>query len=422
MKYNVSMKVALVHDQLAEFGGAERVLISLKKAYPDADVYVSFIDRNKLGIHASEFRDWKIFESRARYIPFFSRLYSPLRFLLPWIWRSFDLSSYDLVICSSSWGMSKGVSLIKSKGKIQNAKSEHRPLSDSLSTFNSQLSTKFVCYLHTPPRYLYGYDESSLKKYLVVRIYALIVNHFLRRYDYESSQTIDQFIFNSEEIRQRSLKFYRRDGVVVHPPIKIPNSPASRDFANSQVPNNDQNQSKISSHSDKVASGAYFLTVSRLAPTKHIDVIIGAANQMKLPLKIVGVGREEAYLRSIAGPSVEFCGSVPDEQLQILYAGARAFLYASVDEDFGMVPVEAMRQGVPVIAYGSGGVKETVSHLERGIQYTEMSVRSILQAISIFDSLSPTKISEIQSNGIAFAKSCDEAHFISSLQLRLSSV
>ncbi len=393
------MRVALVHDQLAEFGGAERVLISLKKAYPDADVYVSFIDRNKLGIHASEFRDWKIFESRARYIPFFSRLYSPLRFLLPWIWRSFDLSSYDLVICSSSWGMSKGVSLIKSKGKSQNAKNKTHSTSNPLSTFNSQLSTKFVCYLHTPPRYLYGYDESSLKRYLVVRIYALIVNHFLRRYDYESSQTIDQFIFNSEEIRQRSLKFYRRDGVVVHPPIQI-----------------------IQNSKGKSQNTVYFLTVSRLAPTKHIDVIIGAANQMKLPLKIVGIGKEEQYLRSIAGPTVEFYGSVPDDQLQTLYSGARAFLYASVDEDFGMVPVEAMGQGVPVIAYASGGVKETVTHLQRGIQYTAIDVESLCSAIKSFEMLSAVDLERLRANGIAFAHSCDEEHFISSIRSQITPI
>lgn len=393
------MKVALVHDQLAEFGGAERVLISLKKAYPDADVYVSFIDRNKLGIHASEFRDWKIFESRARYIPFFSRLYSPLRFLLPWIWRSFDLSSYDLVICSSSWGMSKGVSLIKSKGKIQNAKDKTHSTSNPLSTFNSQLSTKFVCYLHTPPRYLYGYDESSLKRYLLVRIYALIVNHFLRQYDYESSQTIDQFVFNSEEIRRRSIKFYRRDGVVIHPPIRI-----------------------IQNSKGKSQNAEYFLTVSRLAPTKHIDIIISAANNMNLPLKIVGIGKEETYLRSIAGPTVEFCGSVPDAQLQTLYSGARAFLYASVDEDFGMVPVEAMGQGVPVIAYASGGVKETVTHLERGVQYVDMSVESLCGAIKTFETLSAVDLERIRTNGMAFAHSCSEDHFIATLRKQIASV
>lgn len=395
------MKVALVHDQLAEFGGAERVLISLKKAYPDADVYVSFIDRMRLGRHAATFEDWKIYESRARYIPFFSRLYSPLRFLLPWIWRSFDLSSYDLVICSSSWGMSKAVSM--QKLRATSSKQNKPDTQASLAARSLQLP-RYVCYLHTPPRYLYGYDESSLKKYLIVRIYALIVNHFLRRYDYESSQTIDQFIFNSEEIRQRSLKFYRRDGVVAHPPIKIPNF-------KSQIPSNLQNQN------NKVNS-EYFLTVSRLAPTKHIDVLIHAANEAKFPLKIVGVGKEEGYLRSIAGPTVEFCGSVSDEALDELYAGAYAFLYASVDEDFGMVPVEAMAHGVPVIAYASGGVKETVAP-DRGILYTELTPKAIIDTIAQFESLSPDQIQHMRDAAREYARRLDESHFIMGIRSHL---
>jgi hypothetical protein len=194
------LKIALVHDQIAEFGGAERVLVALKEAFPYADVYTSFVDKKRLGKHWHHFDGWNIIESRASRIPFFNKLYSPLRFLLPWVWSSFDLSCYDVVIASSSWGMSKGVSLRNSKFQVPSSKEQDRP------------SSVYFCYLHAPPRYLYGYDESGLKKYLLVRIYALIVNHFLRQYDYRSSQTIDHFIFNSEEIRKRSLKFYRRDG------------------------------------------------------------------------------------------------------------------------------------------------------------------------------------------------------------------
>ncbi len=379
------MKVALVHDQLAEFGGAERVLISLKKIYPDADIYVSFVDRNKLGMHWKKFENWKIIQSRARFIPFFSRLYSPLRFLLPWIWRSFDLSLYDLVVCSSSWGMAKGVSLHKK---------------NKLSTLDSQLSTKYICYLHTPPRYLYGYDESALKKYLFVRIYARIVNHFLRMYDYESSQTIDTFIFNSEEIRQRSLKFYRRDGVVIHPPIQIPS-------IKNHVPKNTQD-----SINQRLATGTYFLTISRLAPTKHIDLIIQVCNKLKKQLIVVGTGNQESYLRSIAGPTISFKGHVTDDEFERLYKGAGAFLYASVDEDFGMVPVEAMAHGVPVIAYASGGVKETVTHLERGIQYLELTADAMTKAVKQYESLSEDDKSRMITNGYVFAQMCNENTFM----------
>lgn len=382
------MKVALVHDQLAEFGGAERVLISLKKIYPDADVYVSFVDKNKLGMHWRKFESWKITQSRARFIPFFSKLYSPLRFLLPWIWRSFDLSKYNLVICSSSWGMAKGVSLLRSKVEGQ----------------KSKVQTKYVCYLHTPPRYLYGYDESALKKYVLVRIYARLVNHFLRMYDFESSQTIDHFIFNSEEIRQRSLKFYRRDGIVVHPPI-------------SQVGSGQGLASQ-----DPKLEASYYLTVSRLAPTKHIDVIIKACNELKKQLVVVGVGNQEPYLRSIAGPTISFKGHVADDEFERLYAGARAFLYASVDEDFGMVPVEAMAHGVPVIAYASGGVKETVTHLERGIQYIELTSDALGKGIRQYEDLPLDGKSKMISNGYAFAQTCSEKTFMTKITSYLGSI
>ena len=409
------MKVALVHDQLAEFGGAERVLISLKKIYSDADVYVSFVDKNKLGMHWKKFENWKIIQSRARFIPFFSKLYSPLRFLLPWIWRSFNLSSYDLVICSSSWGMAKGVSLQKLN------KTSHKLQATSekvLAARSSQLKPRYVCYLHTPPRYLYGYDESGLKKYLIVRIYARIVNHFLRMYDYESSQTIDNFIFNSEEIRQRSLKFYQRDGVVIHPPISLAPSSKLQDIdALLHVARSSTPKAGIAQ-----LEATHFLTVSRLAPTKHIDVIIKACNELKKNLVVVGVGNQDSYLRSIAGPTISFKGHVTDEEFELLYAGAHAFLYASVDEDFGMVPVEAMAHGVPVIAYASGGVKETVTHLERGIQYSELTPRALIEAIKHFDGLSTEDRSKMISNGYSFAQMCDEKTFMTKTTSYIGSI
>lgn len=371
-----NLKIALVHDQIAEFGGAERVLVALKEAFPQADVFTSFFDKDRLAEHRKHFEGWKITESSASRIPFFNKVYSPFRFLLPWVWRSFDLSGYDVVIASSSWGMSKGVSLQKAKHKVQ--------------------GTKYFCYLHTPPRYLYGYDESSLKKYLPVRIYALIVNHFLRQYDYRSSQTVDHFIFNSEEIRRRSLKFYRKDGTVIHPPIM-----------------------QVQGVEYKVQSNEvtdYFLTVSRLAPTKHIDLLIEAANKEKFHLKVVGSGNQEKYLKSIAGPTVEFMGSVDDQTLGNLYTNARAFLYASVNEDFGMVPVEAMAHGTPVVAYASGGVLETVQEGKTGYLYHELTPEAVMQAVKKLTSISKEEYIKMKENCISFASTCSKDNFIKKMQ------
>ncbi|MEX1052638.1 MAG: hypothetical protein WEC80_02210 [Patescibacteria group bacterium] len=156
------MKIALVHDQLQEFGGAERVLISLKKIFPEAPVYTAFYNYKTAGQHEKEIRKWKLIPSWAHYFPFFKKLYSPLRFLAPKIWESFDFSKFDVVITSSGWYMCKGV---KTSGK-----------------------TKNICYMHHPPRYLYGYETAiEWQKYLLVKIYANIVNHYLRMWDYISA-------------------------------------------------------------------------------------------------------------------------------------------------------------------------------------------------------------------------------------------
>jgi glycosyltransferase involved in cell wall biosynthesis len=376
------LRIALVHDQIAEFGGAERVLIALKEAFPHADVFTSFVDKKRLGEHWHHFDGWNIIESRASGIPFFNKLYSPLRFLLPWVWSSFDFSQYDAVIASSNWGMSKGVSLKNSKSEILNSKAKSSPV--------------YFSYLHAPPRYLYGYDESSLKKYLLVRIYAVIVNHFLRQYDYRSSQTIDHFIFNSEEIRRRSLKFYRKDGIVIHPPIQITNSRQSTD--------------------DSRQTANYYLTVSRLAPTKHIDILIHAANQAKFHLKVVGSGNQEKHLKSIAGPTVEFLGSIKDQELHDLYHNAKAFLYASVNEDFGMVPVEAMAHGTPVVAYASGGVLETVVNRKTGYLYHELTPEAVIEAIQKIESTNSEEYHNLQEHAREFACLCSKEKFIQSLK------
>jgi glycosyltransferase involved in cell wall biosynthesis len=370
------MKVALVHDQLAEFGGAERVLLALKKAFPNADIFTAFVDVARMGEHWQHFKDCKIIQSWARCIPFFRKLYSPLRFLAPLIWRSFDFSDYDVVISSSAWYMSKAV-----------ASTRPPPLSKKKRPVH-------ICYLHTPPRYLYGYETAGRwQSYFIVKIYALLVNHFLRIWDYKHSQDVDYFIFNSQEVRARSLKFYRRDGEVIHPPIEVPTK---------HIPNSSR--------------GNYYLTVSRLVYSKHIDIIIHSANALQIPLKIVGTGREEKRLREIAGATVEFMGSVPDRELESLYANAKAFLYASVDEDFGMVPVEAMAHKLPVIAYASGGVMETVKDGKNGFLYPELSVQSLVSHIRIFENMKENELEAMREEAYRFAQTCSVDRFVRQIQ------
>jgi len=217
-----------------------------------------------------------------------------------------------------------------------------------------------ICYIHHPPRNLYGYATGSdLQKYWPVRVYATIINFFLRRYDFETAQRVDYFVSNSMETARRVEKFYRRDSTVIYPPVDISGVKPKQ-------------------------KGEYFLSVGRLTYAKRVDLAILACNKLKLPLKIAGKGKEETYLRSIAGPTIEFVGGVSDSELGRLYAGARAFIFCALDEDFGMVPVESMGHGVPVIALGEGGVLETVLSGSTGVLFSEPTLSSLESALKKF--------------------------------------
>lgn len=352
----MSKKIALVHDHIQEFGGAERVLVALHEIFPQADVYTSFYNPKALGTHASKFESWKIFTSWASRIPLFRRLYSPLRFLTPLIWESIDLSRYDIVISSSGWYMSKGI--------------KTRP--DSVH----------ICYLHHPPRYLYGYETAvEWQKYWPVKIYASIVNYFLRIWDFESSQRVNYFVANSKETKSRIEKFYRKNSKVIYPPVSLPSNLKT----------------------DKKAK-KYFITTSRLAKAKHIDILIGAANKYKFNLKVIGSGRDETYLKSIAGDTVEFLSRIHDDEFADIYKHAKGFLFASVDEEFGIAPIEAMGYGIPVIAYASGGLLETVDDGKNGFLYDKLSIDSLMQKITKLEKLSASEYEKFSENAILSAK------------------
>ncbi len=332
-------KIAIVHDQLMEFGGAERVLVALIDLYPKADIYTSFYDEERLGIHKKFFSGKKIHTSWAQKIPFLKSLYSPLRFITPLIWESLDLSAYDVVISSSGSYMCKGIIT--------------RP------------ETKHICYIHHPPRYLYYYETAiEWQKHWPVRVYGNIINHGLRMWDYLSSRRVDLFVANSQETRSRVRKLYRMDAQVVYPPVEIAEH-ASRPESKKE----------------------YYITVSRLARAKHLDVLVRAAGATGIHLKIVGVGRDLERLKSIAGPTVEFCENVEDAKLHELYAGAKAYLFASVDEEFGIAPVEAVGHSLPVIAFNSGGLRETVRPAHNGYLYNDLTPESLAEKIKKLESL-----------------------------------
>ncbi len=338
MKQIKNLKVALVHDYLREYGGAERVVEALHEVFPDAPLYVSFTDFSVTGIHAQKFAGWDIRESWLTKIPFYKKLFSPLRIFAPNYFSSFDLSDYDVVISSTNAYFSKAVKV---------GKALH------------------ISYCHTPARSLYGYTTmTDWKSNPIIRVGGTIINYFLRIKDVQVAQNnVDFFIANSQETKRRIQKFYRLDSTVIYPPIEVEKG---RTFSKiSQLPEKD----------------GYFLVVGRIAASKHVDLAVQTATELGLNLKVVGSGKGLEYLKSIASNTVEFLDSVDDKTLFDLYENATALLYPAEDEDFGMVPIEAMGHGIPVVAHRSGGPLETIKEGENGYFFDEFTVASLSTAI-----------------------------------------
>jgi glycosyltransferase involved in cell wall biosynthesis len=349
------MKVVIVHDYIKEYGGAERVLEALCDIYPDASIYTAFVDKKSSAY--KHFRKRKIHTTWFGYVPFASKLASPLRFLTPLIWGSLNFSKYDVVISSASWYVTKGFGR-NQKSKIKNQKS---PIE--------------ICYCHTPPRWLYGYTTSvNYKKYALVRIYAAIVGHFMRMYDFKQAQKVDYFIANSKETQKRIEKFYRRDSKVIYPPVTLP---------------------KI----ENVKKENYYFMVSRIVGAKGLELAVDTALKSGFKLKIAGSQAgyySDKELRDKSKGKVEFLGQVTDEELAELYASAKGFLALSKDEDFGITPVEAMMAGTGVVAFNGGGYKESVVNGKTGILFSDYSVDGLSKAIDKFEktNFDPSKIKQ----------------------------
>ena len=298
------MRAALVHYWLLNRRGGEKVLEALGQLLPDADIFTLFCDPATL---SPELRSHRIVTS---FLNPLRRWHRSLLPLMPMALESLDLRGYDLVVSNES-GPAKGVIL--------------------------PANTRHVCYCLTPMRYLWDLYHEYRNEYVrsrIVRGMMTPIANYLRLWDFASAQHVDQFIADSENVRNRVWKAYRRDSEVIHPPVEV-------DSFYWKPP------------------GDYFLIVSELVPYKRVDTAVRVFSRTGRRLVIAGDGTEYRKLKVLAGKSVEFAGRVPDNQLRELYASCRAFLLPG-EEDFGMTPVEALASGKPVIALGRGGVLETV--------------------------------------------------------------
>lgn len=328
------MKVALVHDWLIHMRGGEKVLEAFTEVFPDATVYTLFTNRRKL---SPGLQRMKIKTSILQWFPGIRAYYGWLLPLLPFIIRTLRIEEADLVI-SSSHCVAKGVRIPK--------------------------GAYHICYCHTPMRYLWGFEElyfGGFPKWLLWCL-APVLNR-LRRWDVETSRQVDSFFCNSENVRNRIQKIYRRDAQVIHPPVDI--------------------QAFNDGDSTPDRKKDYYLIVSALTPYKRTDVAIGAFNNWDRSLVIAGdgplLGR---YKRLSKTSNIQFLGKVSEEELRRLYFGARAVIFPQ-EEDFGIVPLEAQACGTPVIAYGRGGALETV---EDGVFFYEQTSAALRKAILQFES------------------------------------
>jgi glycosyltransferase involved in cell wall biosynthesis len=326
------MRTAIAYDWLNQFGGAERVLTELHGMYPEAPIYTAVYAPELL---PEEMRGWDVRPSFLQRIPLARYRHQPFFPLMPMAFEQFDLREYDLVLTTSS-ACAKGVITAP-------------------ETLN-------ICYCYTPCRYLWDlyhdYTRGSKAKLLFAPI-----AHWMRMWDQLSSQRVDHFIAISHEVARRIRRHYRREAEVIHPPVDV-----DRFRPNGEPPED------------------YYLVVSRLVSYKRIDLAIEAVNMLKRRLVIVGDGPERKRLESIAGPTVEFRGSLSDAEIADLYAGCRAFLFPSF-EDFGIAPVEAQAAGRPVIALRRGGALDTVISGVTGLFFEEQCAISLAHAITEFEQL-----------------------------------
>jgi glycosyltransferase involved in cell wall biosynthesis len=336
----VEPKVAIVHDWVTALGGAERCLAAFLELFPGADLYTLVYQEasvRRLGldpkaVHASFVQ--RLPRGQVSY-----PLYLPL---YPLAIESFNLDGYDIIL-SSSWAAAKGV-----------------------LTRSDQLH---ICYCHTPIRYAWDLRHDYLKREGVQRglkgLIARLIMHYIRLWDVGSASRVDSFVANSRYVARRIRRIYGRHARVIYPPVEVTGCDMQGEKAD------------------------YFLFVSRLVPYKRLDLVIEAFGQLGLPLAVVGDGPERRRLERLAPPNVRFLGWQPDAEVRRQMGAARALIYAA-DEDFGITPVEAQACGTPVIAYGKGGVTETVIPWEAGPEtatglfFEEQTAESLARAVGRF--------------------------------------
>lgn len=327
------MKVVIYHDWLTGFRGGERVLEAICELFPEAPLYTLVYSP---GTTSQTIENRTIHTSFLNKLPKISEHYRKWLPLFPIAVDSMQVKEECDLVISSSHCVIKGL--------------------------QKPVNAKHLCYIHSPMRYIYdqfpvyfGKDQS-----VVTRLAAHLVRPYLQRWDYWTNDNVDQFVANSNFVAKRISNLYFREAAVIHPFVEL-------DDFNQEIEEKDN----------------YFIMLSAFAPNKRVDLAIEAFNQLGWPLKIIGQGQMEKLLKSMAGPTIEFLGSLPRNQVVHLLSKARGFIFPGI-EDFGITPLEALASGTPVVAYHAGGVLETLNNEVAEFFYHATS-QSLVDALRRFE-------------------------------------
>lgn len=327
------MKIALAHDSITQMGGAERVLQMLHEIYPEAPLFTLVYDK-KL---KENFEGWTIISSPLQYL---YNLLPKFQWMLPFIpsaIRFLDFSGYDLVLSTSS-AFIKNIRVPK--------------------------NTVHICYCHTPARFLWSEQDSYVRQEVPAILRPLVKLYLkrMRAWDFKGAQRVTHFIANSNNVRDRIKQYYKRGSDVIYPAIDL-------DKFYPTVPKED-----------------YYIVASRMQAHKRADLVIRAFNESGKKLHVIGSGRALAQLKAIASNNIVFLGRIPDHVLRDEMSAAKGFIFPQ-EEDFGLMPLEAMACGTAVIAYGKGGALETVTEPNTGIFFDEQSERALKEAVQKFETM-----------------------------------
>jgi glycosyltransferase involved in cell wall biosynthesis len=322
------MKVAIVHDYLSQFGGAERVVSEMARIFRDAPIYTSIFHPEMTW---PEFNHYRVFTSWLQNVPGSKRYFKLLLPLYPIVFEQMYFENYDVVISSAS-SFAKGI--------------------------NVSPDVIHICYCHAPTRFLWSFDDYLNRQGIGTwsRNFLRPVIDALQHWDLRAARKPDYFLANSSVVKQRIARIYGRDAQVIHPPVNV--------------------------HRFEVAhkSENFYLIVSRLLSYKRIDIAIEAFNRLGLPLVIVGDGPDRGYLERLAKSNVTFTGYLNDTKVLDYFYRCRAFVFPG-EEDFGIAPLEANACGKPVIAYRAGGTLDTVINGESGLFFDEQNAESLVNAV-----------------------------------------